>query len=57
MRHFEDKTKVCELCGKNIVIKHNEIGGCWHLNGAKDKEGVVYHGVFCVGCYDKIKKG
>ena len=56
MDNFEDKIRVCNNCRKKVLIKFNQIGGFWWLNGYEDCNGDKHYGGFCPDCFDKLKE-
>ena len=55
MSHFEDKTEICVMCTKKVKIKHNQIGGGWHLTALRTPDGALHYGFHCSQCFDRIK--
>lgn len=49
--HFEDRTLHCKGCDKGILIKHNQVGGFWHLSGWPNPHGVKFSGGYCAPCF------
>ena len=56
MSHFEDKILTCSFCQKHIHIKHNQVGGAWHLRNYEGKDGEVHNGVACPKCFDAMTR-
>ncbi len=54
MKHVDDKYRFCKGCKKNILIKFNQIGGFWYLNGWVNKYGIKYFGDYCSECFYKL---
>ncbi len=54
-QHFEDKVRVCDGCGSEVLIKHNQVGGFWYLSGFVSDSGSKVFGGYCPECFDKIK--
>jgi len=55
-QHFEDKIRICVRCSKKVLIKHNQVGGFWHLSGYEDKDRNKHYGGHCSECFDKLKE-
>jgi len=52
---IDDETIKCVRCNRGVLIKPNQVGGFWYLNGYKDKKGKEHYGGHCPKCFDKLK--
>jgi len=51
-----NKILKCVRCNRDILIKPDQIGGLWYLNGYEDKKGKKHYGSYCLKCFAELKK-